>query len=153
MHGQKNIKLYFLKTHFNIILLYTPILVTPFLSLKYRQETLYEFTFSPTRATRPTHFILLDLINRIIFYADYESWSRSHWPRGLRRRSAVARLLGLCVWIPPVTWMFVYCECYVLSGRGLCDGLVTRPEESYRLCCVVVCDLETSRIGASYIWH
>jgi len=24
----------------------------------------------------------------------------------------------------------------VLSGRGLCDGLVTRPEESYRLWCV-----------------
>jgi len=39
-----------------------------------------------------------------------------------------------------------------LSGRGLCDELVTRPEESYRLCCVVVCDLETSRIGASYIY-
>jgi len=35
-----------------------------------------------------------------------------------------------------------------LSGRGLCDELITRPEESYRLCCVVVCDLETSRIGA-----
>jgi len=34
----------------------------------------------------------------------------------------------------------------VLSGRGLCDGLITRPEESYRLCCVVVCDLETSRM-------
>jgi len=31
-----------------------------------------------------------------------------------------------------------------LSGRGLCDGLITRPEESYRLWCVVVCDLETS---------
>jgi len=30
----------------------------------------------------------------------------------------------------------------VLSGRGLCDGLITRPEESYRLWCVVVCDLE-----------
>jgi len=39
-----------------------------------------------------------------------------------------------------------------LSGRGLCDGLITRPEESYRLCCVVVCDLETSRIGAPYIY-
>ena len=39
----------------------------------------------------------------------------------------------------------------VLSGRGLCDELITRPEESYRLCCVVVCDLETSRIGAPYI--
>jgi len=32
----------------------------------------------------------------------------------------------------------------VLSGRGLCDELITRPEESYRLWCVVVCDLETS---------
>jgi len=42
-----------------------------------------------------------------------------------------------------------------LSGRGLCDELITRPEESYRLCCVVVCDIETSRMGAPYIyiWH
>jgi len=39
-----------------------------------------------------------------------------------------------------------------LSGRGLCDELITRPEESYRLCCVVVCDLETSRIGAPYTY-
>jgi len=38
-----------------------------------------------------------------------------------------------------------------LSGRGLCDELITRPEQSYRLCCVVVCDLETSRMGAPYI--
>jgi hypothetical protein len=34
----------------------------------------------------------------------------------------------------------------VLSGRGLCDELITRPEQSYRLWCVVVCYLETSRI-------
>ena len=40
----------------------------------------------------------------------------------------------------------------MLSGRGLCDELVTGPEESYRLCCVVVCDLETSRMGAPYIY-
>jgi len=39
-----------------------------------------------------------------------------------------------------------------LSGRGLCDELITHPEESYRLCCVIVCDLETSRIGAPYIY-
>jgi len=32
----------------------------------------------------------------------------------------------------------------VLSGRGLCDGFITRPEESYRLWRVVVCDQETS---------
>jgi len=41
----------------------------------------------------------------------------------------------------------------VLSGRGLCDELITRPEESYRLRCVVVCDLETLRIGAPYIYN
>ena len=40
----------------------------------------------------------------------------------------------------------------MLSGRGLSDELITRPDESYRLCCVVVCDLETSRIGAPYIY-
>jgi len=40
--------------------------------------------------------------------------------------------------------MSVCCECCVLSGRGLCDELITRPEESYRRWCVVVCDLETS---------
>ena len=40
----------------------------------------------------------------------------------------------------------------MLSGRGICDELITRPEESYRLCCVVVCDQETSRMGAAYIY-
>jgi hypothetical protein len=34
-------------------------------------------------------------------------------------------------------------QCCMLSGRGLCDELITRPEESYRPWCVVVCDLET----------
>jgi len=34
----------------------------------------------------------------------------------------------------------------VLSGRGICDELITRPGESYRLWCVVVCGLETSRM-------
>ena len=37
-------------------------------------------------------------------------------------------------------------------SKGLCDELITRPEESYRMCCVVVCDLETSRMGAPYIY-
>jgi len=44
--------------------------------------------------------------------------------------------------------MSVCCECCVLSGRSLCDELITRPDESYRLWCVVVCDLETARIGS-----
>jgi len=29
--------------------------------------------------------------------------------------------------------MSVCCECWVLWGGGLCDELITRPEESYRL--------------------
>ena len=37
----------------------------------------------------------------------------------------------------------------MLSGRGLCDELLTRPEESYRLWRVVVCDLESSRLRRS----
>ena len=70
---------------------------------------------------------------------------RSQWPCGLRCRSSAARLLRSWVRIPPGAWMFVCYECCVLSGRGLCDGLITRPDESYRLWLVVVCDLETSK--------
>jgi len=71
---------------------------------------------------------------------------RSHWPRGLRGGSAAARLLRSWARIPPGAWMFVCCECCVLSGKGFCDEPITRPEESYRLWCVVVCDQGTSRM-------
>ena len=47
-------------------------------------------------------------------------------------------------------WMFVCCECCVLSDRGICDEPITRPEESYRLWCVVVCDLESSRMRSPW---
>jgi hypothetical protein len=66
-------------------------------------------------------------------------------------RPQATYLLRSWVWIPPGAWIFVCCECRVLSGRGLCDELITRPE-SYQLWCVVVCDLETSRRGAPYIY-
>ena len=88
----------------------------------------------------------LDLIILMVFGC------RSQWPRGLRCSSAAACLLRSWVHIPPGAWIFVCCECRVLSGRGPCDELITRLEESYRLCCVVVCDLETSRMGAPYIY-
>jgi len=42
---------------------------------------------------------------------------------------------------PKGAWMFFCC---VLSSRGLCDELITRPEESYRLLCVVMCELKIS---------
>ena len=49
------------------------------------------------------------------------------------RGPAVARFLGLWVRIPPLSWMFVYCGCCMLSGRGLCVGLIIRPKEFCRL--------------------
>jgi len=55
-------------------------------------------------------------------------------------------MLRSWVRIPPGAWMFACCESCVLSGRGLCDGLITRPEESYRLWRIVVCDQETSYV-------
>ena len=42
--------------------------------------------------------------------------------------------------------MFFCCECCELSGTGLCDGLITRQEEAYRLWCVGVYGLETSKM-------
>jgi hypothetical protein len=58
------------------------------------------------------------------------------WPHGLRRSPAAIVSSN-----PTGAWRFVCC---VLSGRGLCDELITRLEESYRLWSVVVCDQETS---------
>ena len=45
--------------------------------------------------------------------------------RTLGRRSAAARLLRWWVRITPGAWMYVCCECCVLSGTGLCDELIT----------------------------
>ena len=68
-----------------------------------------------------------------------DRWVRSQQPRALRRGSMTARLIVWGVRGPPETWMSVSCECCVLSGRGLCDWPIPRPEESYGvcLCCLV----------------
>ena len=80
-----------------------------------------------------------------IFCLYSQNLCRSQWPRGLRRRSAAACLwdrgfeshrgMDLCL-------LWVLC---VLSGRGLCNELITRSEESYWLWCVVVCRLDKPR--------
>jgi hypothetical protein len=44
---------------------------------------------------------------------------------------------------PAGVCMSVSCECCVLSGRGLCVGLISRPEESTE-CGVSDCDREAS---------
>ena len=56
------------------------------------------------------------------------------------------RWLGEIVGSNPTAGMGVGHEWCVLSGRSLCYELITRLEESYRLWCVVVCDLETLRM-------
>ena len=101
-----------------------------------RPQTMQIAALSLFCSARPWHYWT------IVFATARQRWSQ--WPRGLRRRSTAARLLRLWVRIPPGAWMFVCCDCCVLSGRGLCDGLITRPEESYRLWRVVVCDQEAS---------
>ena len=63
-------------------------------------------------------------------------WTR--WPRCPKRGLAAAPLLGLRVRIPPLSRKSISCERCVFSGRDLCVGLITRPEESYRVWCVWV---------------
>jgi hypothetical protein len=93
-------------------------------------------------------------IHKYLKILGIRGWSQ--WPRGLRRRSSAARLLRLWVLIPPWSWMFVCRECCVLSGRGLCDELITRPEESYWMWRVIECDQETSKMRrlkpATVLW-
>jgi hypothetical protein len=72
---------------------------------------------------------------------------RSQWPSCIRRGFAATRLLGLRVRSPLWAWMSVSYECCVLSGRSIFDGPITRPGESYRLWCVILCDLETLRMS------
>ena len=99
------------------------------------------------RGHQDRHLDLQNLINFLNKQLNkpYKLWlCRSHWPRGLRRKFVAARLLRMWVRIPPGSWMSVCRECCILSSTGLCDGLITRPEESYQLCSVAVYYLETS---------
>jgi hypothetical protein len=47
----------------------------------------------------------------------------------------------------PAEGIDVCCECFVLSGRGLCVSLNSLSVQSYGMWCVVMCDLEASRGG------
>ena len=78
----------------------------------------------------------------------WEKW-QSQGPSGLRPGSVAARLLWLRFRIPPGTWKSLSRECCVLSGRGLSDGPITRPEESYWLWPVIVPNLETFKNEAA----
>jgi hypothetical protein len=90
--------------------------------------------------TRHSHeYDQFSLINHSIFVF----FLTIQWPRGLRSGSAAACLLG--VGSKPAGYMDA-CECCVLSGRGHYDEPTACPEKSYRMWCVVVCDLETYKM-------
>ena len=76
-----------------------------------------------TRVKKQTYGILT-------WYA--ENYCRSQQQSGLRRGSAAARLQGFRVRIQPAVWISVSCECSVLSGRVLCNELITLAENFYQ---------------------
>ena len=138
MHGQQNVKF------FNSV----PIIQKIFL---YQKPTglLFREILAPyyDHNTQRLH----NIWRRIACFCNSKwSGSRSQQPLGLRRRSTAARLLQSWFRIPPVAWMFVCCECCVLSGRALCDGLITRPEESYD-CGASLCVIKKPRTREGYI--
>jgi hypothetical protein len=59
-------------------------------------------------------------------------------------------MLGLRIRIPPEAWKSVFCQCCVLSGWNLCDGPIPFLGNSYRLLCVIVCDLYISKDRRSW---
>ena len=61
---------------------------------------------------KPRHSPIYFLILFLWAYSAYTPCDRrSQWPRGLRNRSAAARLLRLWVRLPPGAWMFLCFEC------------------------------------------
>ena len=86
------------------------------------------------------------MYDSILFYFillyEYFAFIRCQWPRDIRRGSAVDRVLGLRVRIPPRTWMSVMsvvcCQIEVsASGSSLVQSNSTE-------CGVCECDREAS---------
>ena len=100
--------------------------------------------FIKQSTVRPVSNVCVVVLVNIFFCIN--SLGLFRWPRHLRRGSAASRLLELRVRILPRAWVSFSCECCVLSARDICVGLITRPEEFYRVLCVCVCDDEASII-------
>jgi hypothetical protein len=66
-------------------------------------------------------------------------WMKT-WSHGLKREFAATHYPELPLRIPPVAWKSLSYECCLLwVTRGLCDGPIPRPEESYRVCARTRC--------------
>jgi hypothetical protein len=74
--------------------------------------------------------------------------SRYQWPLGLRRRS---RSLGRCdrgfeSRLKNGFLSSSFCVALSSVGRGLCDGLITRPKESYRMSKIILRNPQRGRM-------
>jgi hypothetical protein len=81
----------------------------------------------------------------IPFTSGFINFRTNSMSAGLSTRAVVGvalRLSAESVSFNPAGGTDVCPDCCVLSVTGLCDELITRPEESYRLRRVVLCDLE-----------
>jgi hypothetical protein len=113
------------------ILLQTKHVFTSYNTVQGNNCVLSPYVLSPCALPLPPTCLLVTANEALSYFAStIYTHRRSQWPRSLWRRSAVAWLLGSRVRIPLGAWMFVVLPCV---GRGLCDGLITRPEESYRV--------------------
>jgi hypothetical protein len=81
------------------------------------------------------------------FKSDFYYRHEKLLPVSLAAQSKAARLLGWRARIPPAVLKFVSCECCVLSGRGLCVGLITCPTE----CGVAEYDSEASILRCPWL--
>jgi hypothetical protein len=98
------------------------------------QSALFRVIVSKNTLGFAVHFSLIWLFNLVVPV-----------PVAGRSKAWVCGRSSAEIWvrIPPggMDICLLYC---VLSARGFYDELITRPEESCGLCCVVVGDLETS---------
>jgi hypothetical protein len=77
----------------------------------------------------------------VLRYRHFRCWSQ--WPCGMRRGSSgrsIARDCGFESLLVHECLSLVGVVCLQIS---ICDGPITRPDESCWVCCVVECDLET----------
>ena len=113
---------------------------------------LFDYTFLPL-ISRETDFhsksvnvvFRTDFIIEIIVLCWIVLGCQSPWLRGLKRGTAAARIQGLRVRILPGKDVCPLWFC-VLSGRGYCFGLITRPEKSHRVWCVWVWSWSLDRL-------
>ena len=107
-----------------------------FLLCQWSRLKCFLFQFFIRNVQSKVHLIITVLVIILILYVTLinRSIPVAAWPKAW---VCGCSLDGIAGSNPSGDIDFFSCECYVLSGRGLCDGPISRPEESYRVWCVL----------------